>query len=291
MAKLVGAVTTSHVPSIGIAMDKGITQDDYWKPLFDGYLPAKEFVKELAPDVTIVVYNDHGLEVFLDRVPTFGIGAAAGYESGDEGWGPRPIPPFLGHPDLSWHLIEQLVAREFDMTMFQEMKVDHGFTVPMSVAFGGPAGEVDEWPTKVVPLTVNTIQFPLPQPARCLKLGQAIRKAVEAYPEDLRIMVLGTGGMSHQLQGERAGFMQPPFDRMFLDKFAPEPEELAKIPLGDYMKSAGHEGAELIMWLVARGALNDAREVYRHYHVSASLTAAGLGCYVDAESPHAAFAA
>jgi protocatechuate 4,5-dioxygenase beta chain len=283
MAEIIGAVTTSHVPSIGIAIDQGLTQDAYWKPLFDGYLPAKEFVRKLAPDVTIVVYNDHGLEVFLDRVPTFGVGAAAEYRSGDEGWGPRPIPSFEGDPEFSWHLIEHLVAQEFDVTMFQEMGVDHGFSVPMSIAFGGPAGEVEAWPTKVVPITVNTIQFPLPQPGRCFKLGQAIRKAVDAYPKDARVLIMGTGGMSHQLQGERAGFMKPPFDRMFLKNFVDDPMALTNIPLGEYMREAGHEGAELIMWLVARGALNaKVREVYQHYHVSASLTAAGLGCYVNA---------
>lgn len=283
MAEIIGAVTTSHVPSIGIAMDQGLTQDAYWKPLFDGYLPAKEFVRKLAPDVTIVVYNDHGLEIFLDRVPTFGVGAAAQYRSGDEGWGPRPIPPFAGDPEFSWHLIEHLVAQEFDVTMYQEMGVDHGFSVPMSIAFGGPAGEIEAWPTKVIPVMVNTIQFPLPQPGRCFKLGQAIRKAVDAYPKDTRVLILGTGGMSHQLQGERAGFMKPTFDRMFLKDLVDDPIALTHIPLGEYMREAGHEGAELIMWLVARGALNPkVREVYQHYHVSASLTAAGLGCYVNA---------
>jgi protocatechuate 4,5-dioxygenase, beta chain len=283
MAEIVAAVTTSHVPSIGIAIDTGITQDPYWKPLFDGYLPAKDFVRKLKPDVTIVVYNDHGLEVFLDRVPTFGVGAAAEYRSGDEGWGPRPIPSFKGHPEFSWHLIEHLIAQEFDLTMFQELNVDHGFTVPMSVFFGGPKGEIDEWPTRVVPITVNTIQFPLPQAARCFKLGQAIRKAVDAYPGDTRVLIMGTGGMSHQLQGERAGFMQPEFDRNFLKKMVDDPLALTRIPNGVFMKEAGHEGAELIMWLVARGALNmSVREVYQHYHVSASLTAAGLACYVNA---------
>jgi protocatechuate 4,5-dioxygenase beta chain len=280
MAKIVGALTTSHVPSIGIAMDKGLTQEPYWQPLFDGYEPAKQFVRDLAPDVTIVVYNDHGLEVSLDRVPTFGIGAADLYEVGDEGWGPRPIPGFRGDPALSWHLIEHLVAQHFDMMMYQEMSVDHGFSVPMSIAFGDRNGSVDSWPTRVVPLIVNTIQFPLPQPQRCLDLGKAIRRAVDSFPGDQRVLILGTGGMSHQLQGERAGFMHPEFDQMFLRKLREDPAALARIPLGDYMKNAGHEGAELIMWLVARGALDDdAEEIYHHYHLSASLTAAGLTCY------------
>jgi protocatechuate 4,5-dioxygenase, beta chain len=280
MAKIVGAVTTSHVPSIGIAMDQRLTQEPYWQPLFDGYEPAKEFVRDLAPDVTIVVYNDHGLEVSLDRVPTFGIGAADFYGVGDEGWGPRPIPGFRGDPALSWHLIEHLVTQHFDLMMYQEMNVDHGFSVPMSIVFGDRNGTVDSWPTRVVPLTVNTIQFPFPQPQRCFDLGKAIRRAVESFPGDQRVLILGTGGMSHQLQGERAGFMQPEFDRMFLQKLRDDPPALARIPIGDYMKNAGHEGAELIMWLVARGAIDDdAQEIYRHYHLSASLTAAGLTCY------------
>ncbi len=283
MAQLVGVMTTSHVPSIGVAMDTGLTFDPYWKPLFDGYGPAKDFVRDLAPDITIVVYNDHGLEIFLDRVPTFGVAAAPEYVSGDEGWGPRNIPAFKGDPAFSWHLIEHLVAQEFDLTMYQELQVDHGFTVPMSIAFGGRSGEIAAWPTRVVPINVNCIQYPLPQPRRCFKFGQAIRRAIDAYPGHERVMILGTGGMSHQLQGERAGFMQPAFDRMFLDQFAPNPQALIDLPLGTYMKEAGHEGAELIMWLVARGAMNaDINEVYRHYHVSASLTAAGLGCYVNA---------
>ncbi len=283
MAQLVGVMTTSHVPSIGVAMDTGITSDPYWKPLFDGYEPAKQFVADIKPDITIVVYNDHGLEIFLDRVPTFGVAAAAEYVSGDEGWGPRKIPPFQGDPTFSWHLIEHLIAQEFDLTMYQELQVDHGFTVPMSIAFGGRSGEIAAWPTKVVPINVNCIQYPLPLPKRCFNFGKAIRRAIDAYPGDERVMILGTGGMSHQLQGERAGFMQPDFDRMFLDKIVTDPVALTELPLGAYMKEAGHEGAELIMWLVARGAMDaQVREVYRHYHVSASLTAAGLGCYVNA---------
>ena len=281
MAKLVAALTTSHVPAIAAAMDTGLTHDPYWKPLFDGYDPAKRFVEEVKPDITIVVYNDHGLGVFLDSIPTFGIGAAAEYRVGDEGWGPRPIPPFQGDPAFSWHMIEHLVAQEFDITMFQEWEVDHGFNTPMSIAFGDREGKAPFWPTKVVPIVVNTIQYPLPLPTRCFKLGQAIRRAIDAYPGDERVMIMGTGGMSHQLQGERAGFLQPSWDRAFLDKFVSDPQSLVDMPLGTYMKEAGHEGAELIMWLVARGAMNpQIREVYRPYHF-ASLTGAGLGCYLN----------
>lgn len=280
MAELIGAVTTSHVPAIGMAMDTGITQDPYWKPLFDGYLPAKELVRELAPDITIVVYNDHGLEVFLDRVPTFAVGAAPHYPIGDEGFGPRPIPPFTGDTDFSWHLIEQLVHREFDVSIFQELAVDHGFSVPMSICFGGPAGEIQQWPTRVVPILVNTILYPLPTAMRCYRLGRAIRQAIDEYPGAQRVLIMGTGGMSHQLQGERAGFMQPAFDRMFLDRMVDDPLALTGISTGTFIREAGHEGAELIMWLVARGAMNDrVEEVYRHFHVSASMTAAGLACY------------
>ena len=252
MAKLVAALTTSHVPAIAAAMDTGLTHDPYWKPLFDGYDPAKRFVEEVKPDITIVVYNDHASAFSIDIVPTF-----------------------------SWHMIEHLVAQEFDITMFQEWEVDHGFNTPMSIAFGDREGKAPFWPTKVVPIVVNTIQYPLPLPTRCFKLGQAIRRAIDAYPGDERVMIMGTGGMSHQLQGERAGFLQPSWDRAFLDKFVSDPQSLVDMPLGTYMKEAGHEGAELIMWLVARGAMNpQIREVYRHYHF-ASLTGAGLGCYLN----------
>ncbi len=279
MAQIVGGLATSHVPSIGIAIDRGDTQNDYWKPLFDGYLPARRWLRDIRPDLAVVIYNDHGLEVFLDKVPTFGIGTAPLYPSGDEGWGPRPLPPVPGDPASSWALVDSLVEDEFDVAMFQELQVDHGFTVPMTLLWDWQP----DWPVKTVPVLVNTIQYPFPTARRCHRLGRALRRAIDRLPDDLRVVVVGTGGMSHQLQGERAGFMNPAFDRMFLDKLGPAPEELTRISRETYIREAGSEGAELIMWLVMRGAMDAAvREVHRHYHISASLTAAGLVCYENA---------
>lgn len=273
MATIVGGVGTSHVPAIGAAMDKGLTEDAYWSPLFAGYEPAREWFEALAPDVAIVVYNDHASAFSLELIPTFAIGVADTFPPADEGFGPRQVPPVQGHPELAWHLTERLILDEFDITIANEMPVDHGLTVPLSILCGQP----EAWPCPVVPLCVNVIQYPPPTGRRCFSLGQAIARVVASYDEDLRAVVFGTGGMSHQLQGERAGVINRAFDTDFLDGLTTDPEALAEVPHVDYMREAGSEGVELVMWLVMRGALGvTAREVYRHYHVPASNTAAGL---------------
>ena len=273
MATIVAGIACSHVPAIGVAMDKGLTATPYWEPLFRGYAPAREWLAKLAPDVAIVVYNDHASAFSLQIIPTFLIGVADRYPIADEGFGPRPVPQVQGHPDLAWHLAESLILDEFDMTIANEMPVDHGLTVPLSVTCGQPAS----WPFRVVPLCVNVVQYPPPTGARCFKLGQAIRRAVDAYPDDLRVVIYGTGGMSHQLQGERAGLINRPFDMDFLDKLTRDPLSLTRISHTEYMREAGSEGVEMVMWHVMRGALDEhVTEVYRHYHVPASNTAAGL---------------
>lgn len=273
MARLVLGVGTSHVPGIGAALDHGKTDQHPWKPIFDGYEPARRWIAEQRPDVAIVVYNDHGSAFSLDTLPTFALGAAEKYEVADEGWGPRPVPPVHGDADLSWHLVESLVEDEFDITVCQKLALDHGCTVPLSILFGQP----EQWPVRVVPLVLNVIQYPTPTPARCFKLGQAIRRAIDAYEPDIRVALVGTGGMSHQLQGQRSGHINSEFDRMFLDKIASDPESLTRISTAEYIRLAGSEGAELIMWLVMRGALNpDVESVYSDYHVPASNTAAGI---------------
>ncbi len=273
MATIVGGVGTSHVPAIGAAMDNGITGDAYWAPLFDGYEPARQWLREVAPDVAIIVYNDHASAFSLDLIPTFAIGVADQFAPADEGYGPRDVPVVQGHPELAWHLAEQLVLNEFDITIANQLPVDHGLTVPLSIMCGRP----DAWPCRVVPLCVNVIQYPPPTGHRCLALGQAIHKIVAEFAEDLRVVVFGTGGMSHQLQGERAGVINRVFDTEFLDRLAGDAEGLGRIPHVQYIREAGSEGVELVMWLVMRGALGaSAKEVYRHYHVPASNTAAGL---------------
>jgi protocatechuate 4,5-dioxygenase beta chain len=272
MARIIAGVTTSHVPAIGAALDLGKTAEPYWQPLFAGYEFSKRWIAEQKPDVVVLVYNDHASAFSLELIPTFAIGCAESFAPADEGWGPRPVPAVQGHPELAWHIAQSTILDEFDMTIVNRMDVDHGLTVPLSLMFGQPAA----WPCKVIPLAVNVVQYPPPTGNRCYHLGRAIRKAVESYPEDLKVMVWGTGGMSHQLQGPRAGLINREFDTAFLDRLTSDPEGLAKIPHVDYVREAGSEGIELVMWLIMRGALaKDAREVYRFYHVPASNTAVG----------------
>lgn len=273
MARIVGGLATSHVPAIGVAIDQGKTQQPYWKPLFDGYEPAKQWMAETRPDVVILVYNDHASAFSLEIIPTFAIGVADEFPPADEGWGPRKVPVVKGHSELAWHLSEKLILDEFDMTIVNEMPVDHGLTVPLSITCGEP----DEWPCRVIPLAVNVIQYPPPTGKRCYDLGRAIRRAVESFDEDLRVVVFGTGGMSHQLHGERAGLTNPEWDQRFLDDLTADVERLKNIPFLEYVRETGAEGIEMVMWLIMRGALPDGvKEVYRHYHVPASNTATGL---------------
>ena len=272
MARITAGVATSHVPAIGAALDNGKAGDDYWAPLFAGYEASKAWIAAEKPDVILLVYNDHASAFSLELIPTFAIGCAERFQPADEGWGPRPVPVVEGHPELAWHLAESLILDEFDMTIVNRMDVDHGLTVPLSLMFGQP----DAWPCKVIPLAVNVVQYPPPTGNRCLKLGQAIRRAVESFPEDLKVVVFGTGGMSHQLQGPRAGLINAEFDNAFLDRLVADPEGQAAVPHLDYVREAGSEGIELVMWLVMRGALDrEVRVAHRFYHVPASNTAVG----------------
>ncbi|MFC3077650.1 class III extradiol dioxygenase subunit beta [Phenylobacterium terrae] len=272
MARITAGVATSHVPAIGAALDNGRADEPYWRPVFAGYEASKRWIAEHKPDVIILVYNDHASAFSLELIPTFAIGCAEEFQPADEGWGPRPVPPVKGHPELAWHMAERLILDEFDMTIVNKMDVDHGLTVPLSLMFGQPA----EWPCRVIPLAVNVVQYPPPTGNRCYRLGQAIRRAVEAFPEDLKVVVFGTGGMSHQLQGPRAGLINSAFDRDFLDRLVGDPVAQSKVPHLDYVREAGSEGIELVMWLIMRGALDEqVREVHRFYHVPASNTAVG----------------
>jgi protocatechuate 4,5-dioxygenase beta chain len=265
-------VATSHVPAIGAAIDLGKTADPYWKPLFTGYEPAKKWIAEQKPDVIILVYNDHASAFSLEIIPTFALGCAAEFPPADEGWGPRKVPVVKGHPELAWHIAQSVILDEFDLTIVNNMAVDHGLTVPLSLMFGQP----QEWPCQVIPLAVNVVQYPPPTGNRCYNLGKAIRRAVDSFDPDLKVMIFGTGGMSHQLQGPRAGLINRAFDTAFLDNLTADPRKLSRIPHIDYVREAGSEGIELVMWLIMRGALDEkVREVYRFYHVPASNTAVG----------------
>ena len=282
MARIVGGIGTTHVPSIGNAIAKGLQQEPYWKPFFGAFDKVRDWLKDARPDVVVVAYNDHGLNFFLDKMPTFAVGAAAEYRHADEGWGLPISRSFRGDPALSWHLIESLVANEFDIVSCQEMLVDHAFTVPMSLLWPGGG----EWPVKVVPVVVNTVQHPLPSPKRCLRFGQAIGRAIESYPEDARVLVMGTGGLSHQLDGTRAGFINKEFDLMCLDKIVSDPEALTRFSTDDLVELAGSQGVELMNWLVMRGALTGAvTEIHRNYHIPISNTATGVMVLENAPQP------
>jgi protocatechuate 4,5-dioxygenase beta chain len=273
MARIVGGVTTPHIPAIGNAMTQGLENEPYWKRFFAGFEPVKEWLAEVQPDIAIVVYNDHGLNFFLDKVPTFALGCADRYESADEGWGLQTLASFEGDAEFSWHLAESLISQEFDLCTCQEMLVDHGFVVPMALMWR----HLPEWPVKTVPLAVNTVQHPLPSSRRCLAIGQALGRAIESYPEDKKVVILGTGGMSHQLQGERAGIIDIDFDMQCMDSVANNPDWLASLTTTQIMEKAGTEGVEIIMWLVMRGALKPkVNLLHKHYHLPVSNTAAGV---------------
>ena len=279
MAHISASVYTSHVPAIGAAMDLGKTEEPYWQPLFAGYEPSREWIREHTPDVVFLVFNDHATAFSLSMIPTFAIGTAANYEIADEGWGPRPVPPVDGHPELAAHIAQSVIQQDFDLTIVNEMAVDHGLTVPLSLLFG----QRDAWPCAVIPFAVNVVQYPVPSGRRCLQLGKAIRRAIESYDGDLDVQVWGTGGMSHQLQGPRAGLINREWDQAFLDRLVTDPEGLADVPHIEYVREAGSEGIELVMWLIARGAMADLadepgaapRVTRRFYHVPASNTAVG----------------
>ena len=272
MAKIIAGVGTSHTPAIGACVDLKKTGEPYWTPLFKGYEPAKEWMARTQPDVVIMVYNDHVNAFDFKMIPTFALGCADEFAIADEGWGPRPVPAVKGYPELAAHLVQSLVLDEFDMTIVNEMQVDHGLTVPLTLLYGTPQA----WPCRVIPLAVNVIQYPAPTGHRCYMLGQAIRKAVESWQEDLKVVIFGTGGMSHQIQGPRAGLVNSKFDIEFLDGLSRDPKRLVDIQPLEYLRDAGAEAIELVMWLIMRGALGErVEEVYRFYHVPASSTAVG----------------
>ena len=273
MATIVGAITTSHVPAIGKAIARNLQGDPYWKPFFDGYPPVHRWLAQARPDVAVVFYNDHGLNFFLDKLPTFAVGAAPQYRNADEGWGIPTLPPFPGEQLLSWHVIERLVGEDFDVTTCQEMLVDHALTLPMALLWPG----MGAWPVRTLPVCINTVQYPLPSAMRCYKLGQAVGRAIDSYPEDLRVVVIGTGGLSHQLDGARAGFINKAFDTEFMQRLPGDPLWATRYSIPELVELTGTQGIELLMWLAARGALGgEATTVQSNYHIPISNTAAGL---------------
>jgi protocatechuate 4,5-dioxygenase beta chain len=277
MARVTASVYTSHVPLIGVAMDLGKTDEPYWQPLFAGYQPSRRWFADRRPDVVVLVYNDHASAFSMDIIPTFAIGTAAAFRPADEGWGARPVPEVVGHPDLAAHVAHCVIQDDFDLTIVNRLDVDHGLTVPLSLM----CGQARVWPCPVIPVLVNVLQYPVPSGRRCFQLGQALRRAIERYDQPLDVQIWGTGGMSHQLQGPRAGLINRAWDNRFLDRLIDDPAALAEMPHVEYVREAGSEGIELVMWLIARGAMGDAaggpkpRVTHRFYHVPASNTAVG----------------
>lgn len=274
MAKIIGGLTTSHIPAVGNAIANELFEEPYWKPFFDGYPPIREWLHKHKPDVAINIYNDHGLGFFLDRMPTFAIGAAHEYRNEDEGWGIPQLPPFPGDPKLSWHIIESMVEQEFDITSCQELAVDHGFTVPMQLFWPG-LGKNPEFP-RAIPISANTVQHPIPTLHRALEFGKALRRAILSYPENIKVVILGTGGLSHQLDGTRAGFINKEFDLYCMDKIVTDPEALTRISRHELVLKAGAQGTEFLMWLMMRGALGEkVVPLHKNYHIPISNTGAG----------------
>ena len=272
MARIVGTITTSHVPAIGGAIAKGLQNDPYWKPFFDGFPPVRDWLARGKPDVIVLVYNDHGLNFFLDKMPTFAVGAASDYVSKDEGWGIPTTASFKGDPELSWHIINGIVADGFDPVMCQEMAVDHAITNPMLLMYPD-----SKWPVRIVPIAINSIQHPLPGPKRCYDLGRAVGRAIESYGENVKVLVLGSGGLSHQLDGERAGFINKEFDQECMDAIAGDVSALNKYSALDVVEKAGAQGVELMCWIAARAAMQGrVKELRRSYHIPISNTASAV---------------
>jgi protocatechuate 4,5-dioxygenase beta chain len=273
MARIVGGLAASHIPSIGGAIAKGLQQDEYWKPFFDGFPPIREWLKQVRPDVAVVFYNDHGLNFFLDKMPTFAVGAAPQYQNADEGWGIPTLPPFQGCIDLSWQIIDHLIDREFDIVTCQEMLVDHAFTLPLKLFW--PDGVC---PVMTVPICINTVQFPMPSASRCYRMGQAVGEAIAHWDSSLKVVVMGTGGLSHQLDGARAGFINKAFDLEFIESMTRDPEWATRYSIHELVEKTGTQGVELVNWLAMRGALSaqGVRQVHSNYHIPISNTATGV---------------
>jgi len=264
MATIVGAVASSHTPTIGFALDTRKQADPAWAPIFEAYHPVQAWLADKKPDVLVIVFNDHVTSFFFDHYSQFALGIGESYAVADEGGGPRALPPVRGHAPLSHHIAAGLVADEFDLSYFQDKPLDHGCFSPLSMLWPHDP----TWPGAIVPLQIGVLEFPIPSARRCYRLGQSLRKAIESYPDDLKVALVATGGLSHQVHGERCGFNNPEWDLEFLDLIANEPERLAGMTISEFARLGGIEGAEVIMWLVMRGAMTKTvRTLHQSYYL------------------------
>ena len=264
MARIVGGIGSSHTPTIGFALDTHKQSDPVWAPIFEGFRPVQRWLQEKRPDVLFFIYNDHVTSFFFDHYSHFALGVGEEYAVADEGGGPRNLPPVKGHPGLARHIAIALTADEFDLSYFQAKPLDHGCFSPLSVMWAHEGG----WPGAIVPLQVGVLEFPIPTARRCFRLGRSLRRAIESYPEDLKVAIVATGGLAHQVHGERAGFNNTPWDMEFLDLLERDPEQLAELTIAQYAERGGLEGAEVIMWLIMRGALSaQVRKLHSTYYL------------------------
>ena len=281
MARIIGAIATSHTPTIGFAFDASKQQDPVWKPIFEGYQPIAAWLQEKKPDALFVIYNDHVSSFFFDHYSAFTLGIGEEYKVADEGGGPRGLPPIKGHGKLARHIGKSLMADEFDMSFFQDKGLDHGCFSPLSVMMP----HQPEWPIPIVPLQVGVLQFPVPSAARCYKLGQALRTAIESYPEDIKVALVATGGLSHQIQGERCGYNNPQWDEELMELYEKDPIALTRMTHADHARLGGMESSEVVMWLIARGALSSVvTRVHKSYYLP-SMTAIATAIYENEAAP------
>jgi gallate dioxygenase len=279
MAKIIGAVAASHTPTIGFAYDRHKENDPAWKPIFDGFKPVQEWLAAKKPDVLFVIFNDHVTSFFFDHYSAFALGIGDSYAVADEGGGVRSLPPVSGHTGLAQHIGAALMADEFDMSFFQGKPLDHGCFSPLSMMWP----HEPQWPGAIVPLQVGVLQFPIPSAARCFKLGQSLRNAIESYPENLKVALVATGGLSHQVHGERAGFNNTAWDEQFLDLIEKDPIALTRMTQADFARLGGMEGAEVIMWLVMRGALSATIKCLHRTYYLPSMTGIATAIYENEE--------
>jgi len=293
MARILGAVASSHTPTIGFALDQHKEKDPVWAPIFEAYKPVQAWLAAKKPDVLLMIFNDHVTSFFFDHYSQFALGIGDRYEVADEGGGPRDLPGVRGHAKLAHHIAAGLVADEFDLSYFQDKKLDHGCFSPLSILWPHDQGpQKNDWPGAIVPLQIGVLEFPIPSAKRCYKLGQALRKAIESYPEDLGVVLVATGGLSHQVHGERCGFNNTEWDMKFLDLLEKDPEALTKVTVAEYAELGGMEGSEIIMWLVMRGALTPkVKKLHQTYYLP-SMTAIATAIYENDEvsvAPGAAY--
>jgi gallate dioxygenase len=264
MARIIGGLAVSHTPTIGFAVDHNKQGESAWAPIFEGFAPVQQWLQERQPDVLLYVFNDHVTSFFFDHYSAFSLGVDSQYAVADEGGGPRDLPPIGGHLGLSRHIGSSLMSDEFDMSFFQDKPLDHGLFSPLSALLP----HQDGWPLQVVPLQIGVLQFPIPTAHRCFKLGQALRRAIESYPEDLKVAIVATGGVSHQVHGERCGFNNPEWDAQFIELLINDPQRLTEMTHAEFATLGGMEGSEVIMWLVMRGALSaNVEKLHQAYYL------------------------